>query len=530
MSPTGRIPRRTLLAGAAGISGAAALGAPPLAPRGAAARESAAATYRAAYHFTVPDQWMNDPQRPLLIDGTYHYYYLYNPDYTAGAVGTGWRLATSDDLVTFRDRGMVIPKDGVNADVWSGSAVVDVDDTAGFGAGAVIVLATQAPGEGPHDQAQFLWYSTDGGLTFRPHGTAPVLANPGVVDFRDPKVIRDPERGRWVMALAENDKIGLYLSENLREWRYVSGFVRGGIGVLECPDLFRIEAADGTARWVIAASANGKAAGLPNTYAYWLGEFDGETFHAETAEPRWLDHGFDWYAAVTWERYADRAAGVVDPTVRYAIGWANNWDYANTTPTLEADGFNGTDSVVREVRLVRDPTGALVLASRPVAALDQHVTRTVEFGDVAVNGTLALPYQGVAYELSTTLRWDAARTVGLQLRASADGTRHVDVGRHEEYAFVNRGYAPNPDASGRWQESRTPFPAARGELRLRALVDRTTVEVFFDDGSHTHSHVVFPPPEDTAVNLFALEGGATFTDLVIREFGQARTGRRGHGR
>ncbi|MFF9901704.1 glycoside hydrolase family 32 protein, partial [Streptomyces longispororuber] len=201
-------------------------------------RAREAASYRAEYHFTVSDQWKNDPQRPVWIDGEYLYYYLYNADYLTGGTtsGTAWRLATSTDLVRFHDQGVAVPKDTTpNGDVWSGCAVVDTDDTAGFGAGAVIVLATMEPDENTNSQAQYLYYSTDGGRTFQPHGTGPVLPNPGVKDFRDPKVIRDEERARWVMALTENTKVGIYHSDDLKQWTYAGGFVKEGIGVLECP-------------------------------------------------------------------------------------------------------------------------------------------------------------------------------------------------------------------------------------------------------------------------------------------------------
>ncbi|MFG2592846.1 glycoside hydrolase family 32 protein [Streptomyces sp. NPDC048438] len=511
--------RRTLFR--AGAIGAAAAVVPAGAAAAAPGRKQAkqAASYRAAYHFTVPDQWKNDPQRPVWIDGEYHYYYLYNADYLAGGTttGTAWRLATSTDLVSFRDQGIAVPKDTTpNGDVWSGCAVVDTEDTAGFGAGAVVVLATQEPVEGADSQAQYLWYSTDGGRSFAPHGTAPVLPNPGVKDFRDPKVVRDQENGRWVMVLAENTKVGFYLSHDLKEWTYASGFVKEGIGVLECPDLFRITAADSVTKWVLGVSANGKAAGLPNTYAYWTGEFDGTTFAPDAAEPQWLDHGFDWYGAVTWEKHS--ADGAVDPAVRYAMGWMNNWDYANTTPTIDSDGFNGTDSIVREITLRRTAAGTHYLASRPVAALDDSVSRTVDLGDVSVDGTLLLDHTGTAYELTTTITWEALTGAGVQLRRSNDGGRHIDAGVHGDYAYVNRRGAANPDTTGKWQESRTPFDAAARKVRLRVLVDRTTVEVFFDDGRHTHSMEAFPYLVDTGLALFTVGGAAVFENTVIREF------------
>ncbi|MGD6741350.1 glycoside hydrolase family 32 protein [Streptomyces sp. BH106] len=510
--------RRTLIrAGAVGAALAATPAGSAAALRGKSGKQSA--SYRAEYHFTVPDQWKNDPQKPIWIDGEYHYYYLYNADYLAGGTttGTAWRLATSTDLVSFKDRGIAIPKDTTsNGDVWSGSAVVDTGNTAGFGAGAVVVLATMQPDDAANTQAQYLWYSTDKGRTFKNHGTVPAVPNPGVKDFRDPKVIRDEERGRWVMVLAEGIKVGFYHSANLKEWTYAGGFVKEGIGVLECPDLFRITTADGTAKWVLGGSANGKASGLPNTYAYWTGEFDGTTFTPDAPEPQWLDHGFDWYGAVTFEKHA--ANGAVDPAVRYAIGWLNNWDYPNTTPTIDADGFNGTDSIVRELTLHRAASGTHYLASRPVRALDQHVSRTVDLGDVTVDGQLVLDYTGTAYELATEITWDQLTGSGVQLRRSADGSRHIDAGVYGDYAFVNRRGAVNPDTTGKWQESKSPFDASAHKVTLRVLVDRTSVEVFFDDGRHTHSMEAFPYLADTRLALFTIDGKAVFRNTVIREF------------
>ncbi|MCD9879793.1 glycoside hydrolase family 32 protein [Streptomyces guryensis] len=512
--------RRSLFV--ASVAGAAGALLPPGSRPTAQAAEAAAActgSYRAEYHFTVPDQWMNDPQRPVWIDGEYHYYYLYNRDYSTGGTtaGTAWRLATSTDLVSFTDRGIAVPKDTTpNGDVWSGSAVIDTGNTAGFGAGAVIVIVTMSPDDNADTQAQYLYYSTDSGRTFTNHGTAPVLPNPGVRDFRDPKVIRDEERGRWVMALAENDKVGLYHSDDLKSWTYVGGFIKGGIGVLECPDLFRIQAEDGTWKWVLGASANGKSSGLPNTYAYWTGSFDGTTFTPDAADPQWLDHGWDWYAAVTFDKRDPN--GTLDPAARYAIGWLNNWDYASTTPTMACDGFNGTDSIVREITLKTDTSGTHYLASQPVSGLDAYVSRTVNLGDVTVEGSRTLDYTGVAYELTTEITWDQLTGAGLQLRRSADGGRHIDAGIYGDYAFLNRRYTVSPDTSGNWQESHTPFDAAAGTVKLRILVDRTSVEMYVDDGRYVHSSEAFPDPADTGLALFTIDGPAVFRNTVIREF------------
>lgn len=478
--------------------------------------------YRAQYHFTVPDHWKNDPQRPVFVDGRFHYYYLYNGDYNADPAanfGTEWRLATSYDGVVFADQGVAAPKKtNANYDLWSGSAVVDHANTAGFGAGAVVMLVTQmdhptlaqqANASGP--QAQFLWYSTDGGRNFRPYGEEPVIPNGGRADFRDPKVVWDAERGQWVALIAERDRVSFYTSPDLKTWSRVWEYVNRGIGTIECPDLFRIRADDGSLKWVFGVSANGYATNEPATFAYWTGSFDGTSFTFDQDAPQWLDHGFDWYGAVTWED----PASPLDR--RYAVGWMNNWDYAHSTPTWESDGFNGTDSITREIRLKRYGA-AFSLVSQPVAALASIATTRADLGDVTVDGFLPLAYQGDAYQVEADVSWQTASNIGLQLRRSADGSRHADVGVTETYAYLNRGQTGYP--AGTWKtESRTPFPGDDGRVHLRILVDRTTIEVFIDDGRHVHSSQVFAPPGDEGIALYSAGGAATFHDLTITEFG-----------
>ncbi|WP_308289101.1 glycoside hydrolase family 32 protein [Microbacterium trichothecenolyticum] len=396
--------------------------------------------------------------------------------------------------------------------------MVDEANTAGFGAGAVVMLVTQmdhptlaqqANASGP--QAQFLWYSTDGGRNFRPYGDQPVIENGGRADFRDPKVVWDAERGRWVALIAERDRVSFYTSPDLKTWTRTWEYVNAGIGTIECPDLFRIRADDGTTKWVFGVSANGYATGEPATFAYWTGSFDGTSFTFDQSAPQWLDHGFDWYGAVTWE---DPAAPL---DRRYAVGWMNNWDYAHSTPTWPADGFNGTDSITREIRLKR--YGATYgLVSQPVAALAGIATARTELGDVAVDGVLPLAYEGDAYQVEADVTWEAATNIGLQLRRSADGTRHADVGVTGTYAYLNRGQTGYP--AGTWKtESRTPFDGGADTVHLRILVDRTTVEVFVDDGRFVHSSQVFAPPGDQGVALYSSGGPAVFHDLTITEFG-----------
>jgi levanbiose-producing levanase len=461
-------------------------------------------SHRSEYHFTVPDNWKNDPQRPFYLNGKYHYLYLYNRDYLRGP-GTEWRLATTTDNVTFTDQEVAIPKySQPNGDLWSGSPVVDHDNTAGFGTDAVIALVTQ-PDLGADDrgaQAQFLWYSTDGGRSFQSYSDRPVLPNPGRVDFRDPKVVRAGDQ--WVMALAEGSAVGFYVSADLKDWRPAGRF-DPGMGTLECPDLFQIAADDGTVKWVLGVSVAGR------TYAYWTGAFTGATFQPDAGGPQWLDHGWDWYGAVTWEKH-----GSAD--TRFALAWMNKWDYWNVTPTWESDGFNGTDSIVREIRLRRQPGGAYSLVSQPVGTLDGYVSDVTRLGTLAVTGHHVLDVAGAAYEIQADISWDQLSNVGFQLRRSSDGSRHADVGVYLPggFAYANRGYTGGPSATLR--ESRTPFDTGRKSVHLRILVDRTTLEVFVDDGKYVHSSLIFPDPEDTGIALYATDGTATFANLTVRRF------------
>lgn len=450
-------------------------------------------TWDHAFHLTVPDHWKNDPQRPIYIDGEYHYYYLYNADYPQPR-GTAWRRVTTTDGIHFIDRGVALPKHTQpNGDLWSGSLVIDETGTAGLGEGAVIALVTQPDrvgGDGA--QAQFLWYSTDGGATFSHLADTPVLPNPGKEDFRDPKLLREGDR--WLCVLAEGHDLGIYTSDDLRSWSELSRFHEDRLGTLECPDLFRMTSTDGSTRWVLAASPNVSDEDRPGTYAYWTGEFDGTTFHPDNRVPQWLDYGYDWYAAVTWPTVD--AYGTERDDQRWAIGWMNNWAYANTTPTWNASdesGYNGIDSVVRELTLDRTDDGYL-LRSRPVLALDgpgETITRSPEIK--------AAP---TAYRLTATLQAPTAGAAGFRVKVSADGSDFVEVGVSAGEVYIDRSRLAGTGVS-RLSRARAPWSGRPGdETELEVLVDRGTVEVFADGGRLALSMQAFTPDGDTGLSVF----------------------------
>ncbi|MTH55316.1 glycoside hydrolase family 32 protein [Bacillus mangrovi] len=472
-----------------------------------------ASPHRPSIHFSTPEKWKNDPQKPIFIDGKYHYYYLYNGNYPDGG-GTEWRHAVSEDLVTWKDEGIAIPKfTNKNGDIWSGSVVEDKNNTAGFGEGAIIALVTQPTAE-TGKQEQYLWYSTDRGKTFKSSSDQPVLPNPGSEVFRDPKVIWDEENQKWMLLMAEGDKIGFYESKNLKDWAFTGEYKTNGIGLLECPDLFQMRAEDGTVKWVLGVSANGKAAGKPNTYAYWTGNYDGKTFAADSPDPEWLDYGFDWYGGVTFED------GKGDPLAkRYGIAWMNNWDYPHNTPTVK-EGFNGVDSIVREIQMKPQGEGKYSLVSKPVSSLQDSVKKEETAERTEVNGTETLRIKGDSYLLEADLSWKDARNLGIRLRESEDGKRHIDAGflPQEGTSYVNRALTGQPDKSGKYGESKAPFDGAAQKVHVKILVDKTTVEVFVDDGKTVHSNLAFPEPGDQAITLYSEGGPAVFENIKVKHF------------
>jgi len=481
--------------------------------------------YRPAVHLTPAEHWMNDPQRPILIDGVWHYYYLYNADYPKGN-GTEWYHATSTDLVHWQDHGVAIDKykNGLG-DIETGSAVIDTGNTAGFGAGAVIAVMTQQH-EGV--QRQSLFVSTDGGYRFKAYDGNPVMDNPGVHDWRDPKIIWDDARGEWLMALAEGHKIGFYTSPDLKRWTYRSGFERDGLGLLECPDLFRmsVDGDPANTRWVLATGANGASMGMTTGTLYWTGDWDGERFTADRDEPRWLDSGADFYATVTWD---DPRQGDAERLAsRYAIGWLNNWAYATKLPI--ADWHGGADSVVRRIEL-RSVDGEPTLVSQPLDALDKLEGDAEVRSKVRVteaSGTTLPQPESDAYRLQVEL--DAASGADeVRFRVKEGGGHFTTVGYDFVHGVVFVARAADAAAERMpeiYREVRSaPAPARDGVVSLDVIVDAASVEVFVNDGEAVLSNLAFGIPGANGLSVESLGGDTELRSIRLTPLAIAPIGR-----
>ncbi len=473
---------------------------------------AAASSLRAVYHLTPPAGWLSDPQRPVFTGGEYHMYYLH-ADHDNGP--GSWEHVTTGDTVAFTDRGTGIPM-GTNFPVWTGSTVVDANNTAGFGAGAVVAIATQPTGGDRYQQEQYLYYSTDGGYTFIAHG-APVIINPDHNDwFRDPKIHWDGARSEWIAVIGRQQQMWFYTSPDLLTWTHCSVFsyTNPNIGGFECPDLFEMTADDGTHHWVLGASTQGDYSGQPDTYGYWIGDWDGSNYLPAGQDPQWLDWGWDWYAAVTWADESNPS------TKRFALGWMNNWHYAGgSVPTDSSDGYNGQMSIVRELQLAKQSGGWYTLLSQPTSALQNHVTRTLSFSDVATTDRADLPYNGSAYELELDIDWDQLNNVGLSVGKSADGSRHTNIGVYQGAIYVDRAPSEQSGYSfNGYNQSNAPIDPNARSVHFKVLVDRQSVEVFVNAGYTILSNLVFFQDGDTGISFYADGGRAAFTNISIKEF------------
>lgn len=478
---------------------------------------------RPRYHIAAPDGgWINDPQRPVRIGDGWTMWALYNPTWPNG--GTEWRRWTSPDLVNWTDRGVAIRRRTTSfGDVWSGSAVVDTNNTAGFGAGTLIALATMpADNAAGQNQSTALWYSRDGGASFTFH--AIVHPNfPGNKPFRDPTVFWHAPTARWVMTLSEEGKIGFYTSPDLKQWSYASGFLSNLVGgVMECSHLFPLHLyeADGTTagdKWVLLVGGDGTASGFTGGTYYWVGDFDGTSFTADGATGRWLDQGADYYAAVVW-----RDPAAPDPlAAAYTIGWMSNWAYANQLPAPY--GYRGQLSIARQLRLQR-VGGVPLLRMTPVAAQNEVFQQVVTGSDqtIAEGSDYVWPTGAdvVAGRIDLTLNRTAGGWPGgawLSVRGGDGFFTQVGLELRDNRLFVKRDASgPNPPDSAAWRQNRSAgCDFGDGVAKVSVFVDAGSIEVFVNDGEAVLSDLINAPMSAKSLHLNIAGGSLHVSDVRI---------------
>lgn len=444
-------------------------------------------TYRPVYHHTPVYGWMNDPNGMFYKDGVYHLYFQYNP-YGSMWANMTWGHSTSTDLTHWTYEGTAIVPDAWGA-IFSGSCVVDKDNTAGFGKGAVVAFYTSAKSTPWGDvQSQSMAYSLDNGKTFIKYEHNPILTSTER-DFRDPKVFWYAPGKHWVMMLAVGQEMQIYSSGNLKEWKKESSFgaMQGAHGgVWECPDLVEV-AVEGSKekKWVLICNLNPGGPFGGSAAQYFVGSFDGKKFVNESpTQTKWLDWGKDNYATVTW---SNAPAGRC-----IALGWMSNWQYANNVPTTQ---YRSANTLARDLTLYR-VGGELYLKSKPSPEIKKARAEEKKISTFEVKGN---------YEVASLLA-DNKGAYEIEMTIENKGTSKIDFSLMNEkgekvamyYDVVRKQFVMDRSASGIVGFSRD-FPAVTvapvrntDQIHLRLFIDRSSVEAFGEDGEYVMTNLVFP--------------------------------------
>lgn len=525
----GSLPAALGITGCGGGSSHSGSGSSTASGSNTGAGTTTAAAVRPKYHLTPSSGWINDPVRPMWINGAWSLWVLWNGDYPKGS-GTAWRLYTSPDLVNWTDQGVAMQKNTTPyGDCWGGCCVVDTNNTAGYGAGTLIALVTMAC-TNLGGQGTVLWYSIDNGASFQfgePVQSNPQAYNKAISDpvFRDPNVWWYEEGGYWVMNLAEIGKISMYKSTDLKNWSYLSAMVRVDLGTMECPRMLKMNVwQNGNVigqKYLLICGGNAYGAGGTTGTFYWTGKFDGTFFTPDQWAYQYADSGPDFYAATMFTPSENSAP--VDEC--YAIAWNNNWDYAADIPT---SGYWGQLSVVRNWRLEADSQGAVTLSDAPLTA-EQTVFSSPVTGpsQTISDGT---PYHwptwsgSYAFQINFTLSPGSAGWPSLvALCVRMDTPYYTEIGFHPATSnvYLNRAMSGlSPVNDGIWNNLYNATCDFSGPLNVSVLVDAGSVEVFVNGvstGSATLalSGLITAPANAVGLSLVAISGSATISNMTI---------------
>jgi fructan beta-fructosidase len=445
--------------------------------------------HRPLIHFTPPAKWMNDPNGMVYHNDTYHLMYQYYPDSTVWGP-MHWGHASSRDLVHWTHQPIALYPDSLGY-IFSGSAVVDVHNTSGFGKEGKVPLVAifthhnnQLEKAGSNTfQYQSLAYSLDDGKTWTPYAGNPVLKNPGIRDFRDPKVSWHEATKKWIMTLATMDRITFYSSPNLREWTKESEFGKeygAHGGVWECPDLFPLEY-QGQKVWILLVSINPGGPNGGSATQYFTGQFDGHQFTPFQTDTRWLDYGPDNYAGVTWWGTGSR---------KIFIGWMSNWQYAQVVPTQT---WRSATTIPRDLGLAKIGEKYFV-TSRPVSELAALAEKPAVFSDIRP-GSFNLTSRIGRHAGAARLHLSADSINSFSISISNEQGQKVVIGYDKDsnqYYIDRRASGKTAFEKGFAARHTAPRLSPSKNLDLTLVLDIASVELFADNGLTVMTQIFFP--------------------------------------
>ncbi|MGZ4159173.1 MAG: GH32 C-terminal domain-containing protein [Neobacillus sp.] len=477
--------------------------------------------YRPDYHYTPARGSVSDPNGLVYYDGEYH---LFHQD------GGTWSHAVSKDMVNWKRLPIALPWND-NGNVWSGSAVADLNNASGLftnsgGKGLIAYYTSFNPDSPNGNQRIGLAFSSDQGRTWKYSTEHPIVIenpgkngeDPGGWDFRDPKVVRDDENNRWIMVVSGGDHIRFFTSTNLINWKLTDNFgygnyVRGG--VWECPDLFELQV-DGTGekKWVlmISTGANPKTQG--SDAEYFIGHLteDGKFVNENPAgKVLKTDYGKEFYASTSFSNMPDNR--------RVVMAWMTNWDYPFAFPTT---GWKGELTIPREVRLVKTDDG-IRLAQAPIKELQSIRSTIFQTQNKVVNpansSNLLKGISSGAFEIEAEIEIPSASKInefGFNVREGADQKTVVGYKTAENQLFVDRSKSGENDFSSLFSTlHEAPLKPDNKRIKMNIFVDDSSIEVFANDGKVVFSDVIFPDPSSRSMNFYTKGGEVRVVSLKV---------------
>ncbi len=473
--------------------------------------------WRPQYHFTPPKNFMNDPNGMVFYKGEYHLFYQYNPEGNVWG-HMSWGHAISTDMVHWRNLPVAIPEDPKYM-AYSGSAVVDWNNSSGLcknpdpkDHSCLIAIYAAAYKD---RQKQHIAFSDDRGRTWTNYTGNPVV-DLDAPDFRDPKVFWYEPQKKWVMvAVLADERTAVFLdSTDLKKWTVRSKFGPAGDddGQWECPDLLELPV-EGTndKKWVLIINRNPGAPAGGTGVRYLVGSFDGKQFTDETSPTikRWADYGKDFYAT---NSFNDMQVG---DGRKIWMGWTSNWLYAKDEPTVL---WRGAQSIPRKLTLRRTEAG-IILVQAPVRELQSLRGKPFEIHDASIqdaNRKIAeAGVKGETYEIEAEFEPQQAGEIGFLLRKGANAWTLVAVRPAANSLVVDRTRSGVVSFSKDFPGSFTATLQNTQRIKLHIFVDRSSVEVFANDGEKVMTDRVYPPPGSDGIELYSKGSGGKVVSLRI---------------
>lgn len=445
--------------------------------------------HRPQIHFSPAANWMNDPNGMVYFNNRYHLFYQYYPDSTVWGP-MHWGHAISRDLVHWEHQPIALYPDTLGY-IFSGSAVADVNNTSGFGQNGktpLVAIFTHHDPKGARartgrHESQSIAYSLDDGKTWTKYAENPVLKNPGIKDFRDPKVMWYEAGKKWIMTLATLDHITFYSSPDLKNWKEESkigkDFGAHG-GVWECPDLFPLDY-NGEKIWILIVNLNPGGPNGGSATQYFTGQFDGNKFTPYQIDTRWLDYGPDEYAGITWANTGDR---------KIFLGWMSNWQYANVVPTHP---WRSAMTVPRDLSIQKVGDKFLV-ASKPVSELGTIAQQPVNLSNIdATNYNLTDKTGKLSGPARLQFTSDKLENFSITFSNAMGEKVIVGFDKAANNYFIDRTNSGKVNFKKGFAGRHTaPRFSDKNNVDMTLIIDNASIELFADDGLSVMTEIFFP--------------------------------------